>query len=179
MPSAIHGKIVKTFREVNQMPNLSIRKDPLSMPVSKLQRGPLLEALLAAQDASEAAVSYPAIVGWADALIALATELGDPLLLPVSGQAERLVGAATLAARGGGLRVRSPSGSLNGERVLLVDLAVVTPLQLLQAARNARLLGAADVAGCAISINSRNGIEGLDSYADLFESSSVRVPTAA
>ncbi len=148
------------------------------MSVTELERGPLLKALLAAQDASEAAVSYPAIVGWADALIALAAELGDPLLLPVSGPAERLIGAATVAARGS-LRVRSLSGTVDGERVLLVDLAAVTPLQLLQAARHARLLGAAAVAGCAVSLDARDGIEELDSYADLFASSQARVPTAA
>jgi hypothetical protein len=147
------------------------------MSIAELHRGPLLKGLLAAQDASEAAVSYPAIVGWADALIALAAELGDPLLLPVSGPAERLVGAATVAARGS-VRVRSRGGTLDGERVLLVDLAAVTPLQLLQAARHARLLGAADVAGCALSLDSPDGIEELDSYADLFASSQVRVLTA-
>jgi hypothetical protein len=147
------------------------------MSVAKLHRGPLLEGLLAAQDASDAAVSYPAIVGWADALIALAADLGDPLLLAVSGPAERLVGAATVAARGS-LRVRSLGGTLGAERVLLVDLVAVTPLQLLQAARHARLLGAAYVAGCALSLDSQDGIEGLDNYADLFASSQARVLTA-
>ncbi len=148
------------------------------MSVTALRRGPLLEALLAAQDASEAAVTHPAIVGWTDALIALAAELGDPLLLPVTGPAERLVGAATVVARGS-LRVRSLSGTLEGEHVLLVDLVAVTPLQLLQAARHARLLGAADIAGCAISLGSRDGIEELDHYTDLTTSLQARVPSAA
>lgn len=149
------------------------------MSVSPLQHGPLLKGLIGAQHESEAAVSYPDITRWAHALVSLSTELGDPLLMPVAGPAERLVGAAIAAARGR-LRVRSLGGTLDGEHVLLVEAVAVTPLQLLQSARHARFLGATQVAACAVHLHSRGGIEDVDGFFDLASRASLlTVPAAA
>src|SRR4051794_10539030 len=76
------------------------KKESPPMSVAPLKQGPLLRGLLAAQQESETAVAFPDIEQWANALVSLSTKLGDPLLLPVTGPAERLVGAAVAAARG-------------------------------------------------------------------------------
>lgn len=144
-----------------------------------LKEGPLLEALLAAQRESESVVSYPEIERWAAALVDLSEELGEPLLFPVTAMAERLVGAAVAAGQGR-LRVRSHCTTLEGESVLLLDLSAVTPLQILEAAQHARLLGAGEVKGCAVHLHSKERLEEIDGYLELtLRAAPTPVPAAA
>jgi hypothetical protein len=140
-----------------------------------LKRGPILDDLLAAQDEAEAAVDYPVAERWASALAELSCELGNAILWPVSGPAERLAGVAVVAGRGN-VRVRSLSRRLDGEQVLLVEVIAVTPLQLLAAAMQARSLGAEVVHGCALRIASEDGCELLDSYTALGSRMNSRTP---
>ena len=136
------------------------------MSVTRFERGPLLDRLITAQEESDAVASYPNIDRWARVLGSVAAELDDPLLLPVSGVAERLVGAALVATHGG-VRVCALSETLDGERVLVVDAVAVSALSMLTAARHARALGASHVAGCAVHLYSSPALGEMDGYIDL------------
>jgi hypothetical protein len=84
----------------------------------------------------------------AERLVSLARSLDYPLLLPVSRDAERLVGAALLL---GGMQVEAITTStfLAGKRVLLVDAVVVHMSAVESAALIAERAGAV-VVGAAV-----------------------------
>jgi hypothetical protein len=85
--------------------------------------------------------SYPELSTYASSLVMLSEELGSPVVWPVGDAAERLAGAAVLASEGE-LRVRGWVDDMRGERVLLITVAAVTPLGLVEAAKEARTIGA-------------------------------------
>jgi hypothetical protein len=126
--------------------------------VMSAQMGPLLASVRAAQCRDEYAVSYPELEGLATALVDLCARLRYPLILPVGAAAERVAGAATIVG-GDRTRVLGWSPDLDGERVLLLAVAAVTPLALSEAADRARRLGATEVLACGIDVC---GVDGPD-----------------
>jgi hypothetical protein len=113
--------------------------------------GPLLAELLEAQRHEEQAVAYPGLRQFADALIAICQELGNPTVWPVGAAAERLVGAATVLAAGA-LNAGTWNMSLAGHRVILVAIAGTTPMTLVEAAEHVRRLGAIEVHACGVEV---------------------------
>lgn len=113
--------------------------------------GPMLDRVIGAQRTSEEIVSYPRLLEVAAALACHCDDLDWPLLWPTSAAAERLVGAAVLVGEGR-VRVRGWTDDVQGESVLVVEVEAVTPLSMIQAASQARALGAAEVRGCGIGV---------------------------
>jgi hypothetical protein len=113
--------------------------------------GPLLSDLVSAHRAAERATAYPDLSTYATSLAALCEDMGSPLVWPVDGAAERLAGAAVLTSEGD-LRLRGWTDEIRGERVLLTCVAAVSPLGLVEAARQARTLGAIEVHACGIEV---------------------------
>lgn len=127
--------------------------------------GPVLQKVLAAQATGFQSTEFPAVEKQAERLVALATELGHPVVWPVGNAAERLVGAAIVVAKGQ-LRARDWNSYVSGESVLLVCIAAATPLPLYAAADEARAFGAERVMACGVSVcevsGGRTGL--LDAY---------------
>jgi hypothetical protein len=113
--------------------------------------GPLLEGLVEAQRRSERALQYPELRGLAAALARHSRQLGSPVVWPVGDAAERLAGAAVLLSEGD-MRVRGWTDVLSDERVLLVTVAAVSPIELTSAAQHAREMGAAEVHACGVEV---------------------------
>lgn len=114
--------------------------------------GPALEDVLRMQRQDDDVFAAPNLEIQATAVARLCHDMGDPLLWPVGPAAERLSGAAALAGDGA-VRVRGWMTDIEGEHVLLITLHSLTPLPLLQAAEQARRLGAAEVHACAIHLD--------------------------
>jgi hypothetical protein len=114
--------------------------------------GPLLAALMQAQQADEEALAYPRLEALAVSLCDHCDELHSPLVWPVGAAAERLVGASVLTSEGS-IRVRGWRDDLRGERVLLATVTAVTPLSLVEAAKHARAMGAIEVHVCGVSVS--------------------------
>jgi hypothetical protein len=133
--------------------------------------GPLLREVISAQRADEQALDYPRLRGYAAALARRCRELENPLVWPVGDAAERLAGAAILLSEGS-VRVRGWSDVPRGERVLVLTVAAVTPVSLMEAARHARALGAAEIHACGVEVA---GVESVgtdaafDSYDVLYD----------
>ncbi len=108
----------------------------------------LLPLVLRAQRRSAEQLSAKHLREAADRLVDLTESLDFPLLLPVSPDAERLVGAAMLASGG---RINASAGGtyLAGTRVLLVDAVVVQMAAIAGAAYFAQRAGA-EVVGAAV-----------------------------
>ncbi len=163
---------------------MSRRKETsfLNPPVAPLVIGPLLHGVIAAQRTDEQATAYPELKDVAARLAQRSRDLGAPLVWPVCAAAERLAGAAVLLSEGG-VRLQGWTDGVQGERILLVTGAGVTPIGLLQAADHARALGAAEVHACGVEVVGcgPGGIEGLfDSYVTLSpEIGTPSVPVAA
>jgi hypothetical protein len=108
----------------------------------------LLPLVLKAQQRSAEQLDSAHLREAADRLVELAKSLDFPLLLPVSRDAERLVGAAMLV---GGSRINASAGGtyLAGMRVLLVDSVVVQVAGIASAAYIAKHAGA-EVVGAVV-----------------------------
>lgn len=128
-------------------------------------RGPLLANLARAHQQAEAITAYRELIGHASALAARCEDLGQPLVWPVGEAAQRVAGAAVLASEGD-VRLRGWTSPTRDERILIVGVAAVSPIQLVQAAEHARAMGAAEVHACAIEV------AGLDApeLGDVFDS---------
>lgn len=142
------------------------RKDSYTCHMPSI--GPMLEEVLAAQDAAFRSTEFPIVESYADRLVALARDLGSPVVWPVGLAAERLVGASIIVGKGQ-LRARDWNRYLSGEPVLLVCIAATSPLPLLAAATEARSRGAGRLVACGISIGGMKlGVPGsLDEYFSL------------
>lgn len=125
--------------------------------------GPLLAQLVAAQRLEEAAVRYPQIETWADALIAHAHELPGSLIWPVGAPAERIAGVA-VARSGGRIDVGLWNASVNGRTILLFAVAGATPLSLILTAQQLRRRGAREVHACGVAIIRAAEADGIDSF---------------
>lgn len=125
----------------------------------------MLEGLARAHRQAEAVTAYPELAEYAVALAARCEELGQPLVCPVGEPAQRVAGAAVLTSEGD-VRLRGWSSPPSGERILIVGVAAVSPIELVQAAEHARAMGAAEVHACGIQV------AGLDAFelADVFDS---------
>lgn len=108
----------------------------------------ILPTILRAQERTAEQLSASHMREAAERLVALARSLGYPLLMPVSRDAERLVGAALLI---GGDEVTAATGGtyLAGARVLLIDAVVVQMGAIEDAAFMAQRAGA-EVVGAAV-----------------------------
>ena len=120
--------------------------------------GPLLGNLIRAHEQADAATAYPGLAALADALADRCEELDAPLVWPVGGAAERVAGAAVLSSEGD-VRVRGWVDGVAGEKVLLVAVAHVTPLEMVAAARHARAMGADQVHVCGVDVAGLNADE--------------------
>jgi hypothetical protein len=136
--------------------------------------GPLLGNLIRAHKQAEAVTSYPSLTALADALADRCEELDAPLVWPVGGAAERVAGAAVLSSEGE-IRVRGWVEGVAGEKVLLVAVAHVSPLEMVAAAGHARAMGADQVHACGVDVAGLNADE-LD---PVFDSRSELVPALA
>jgi hypothetical protein len=128
--------------------------------------GPLLTRLVAAQRLEEAAVRYPEIERWADALITRAHQLRGCLIWPVGAPAERIAGVAVARARGR-IDVGLWNATVEGRTVLLFAVAGVTPLSLLLAAEQLRGRGAGEVHACGVAISGVDEASGIESFRPL------------
>jgi hypothetical protein len=137
----------------------------LSIGPDETNAGPALRHLIEIQRANEDATTFPRIAALAAALIDLSDDLGAPLVWPVGEAAQRLAGASVLKSEGE-IRVRGWTDDIRGERVLLMTVAAVSPLELVEAAKHARALGASEVHACGADV------AGLDSpeLHDVFDS---------
>jgi len=132
-------------------------------------RGPLLRALVRAQEADQAALTFPRIEEFAMALASRCNELDAPLVWPVGDSAERLAGAAVLATEGE-VRVRGWTGFPPGERILLLAVAAVGPSSLIEAALLARRMGASEIHACGVDVVGMDAAlvdERFDTYGSL------------
>jgi hypothetical protein len=120
----------------------------MTLPALPVDEDALLSLVLAAQERSAEQLSAAHLREAADRLVEFAKSLGFPLLVPISRDAERLVGAAVLV---GGGQVNASTGStyLAGARVLLVDAVVVQVAAIAGAAHFAERAGA-EVVGAAV-----------------------------
>lgn len=132
-----------------------------------LQTGPLLQGVLDAQAADDAAVTYPAIAVWVDAVLGAVDALGGPVLWPVGFAAERVAGAVVLAGAGR-VRVWSGRDRIDGERVAILALNLVGSVPVRQAARAARALGASGIDACVGSVEDLD-LVGLDRVVQLMD----------
>jgi hypothetical protein len=133
--------------------------------------GPLLGNLIRAHEQAEAATAYPGLAVLVDALAERCEELDSPLVWPVGGPAERVAGAAVLSSEGA-IRVRGWVDGVAGEKVLLVAVGHVSPLELVAAARHARAMGADQVHACGVDVAGLNA----DELGSVFDSRSELVP---
>jgi hypothetical protein len=117
---------------------------PTQLPAGPPIVGPLLEELITAQRAAEEVVGYPTLRSFAEQLVRHCRELDGPVVWPADDAAQRVAGAAVLVSEGR-VRVRGWGDVVPGERVLLVAVAAVTPVLLMDVARHARALGAAEI----------------------------------
>jgi hypothetical protein len=145
-----------------------------------LEPGPLLKEVFRAQRADEEATSYPRLEAYCIALAASCEALDAPIVWPVGAAAERLAGAAVLSSRGR-IRLRGWSDRLDGERVLLLTVAAVTPIALITAAEHAKALGAFDVHACGVDVHGVDQPdlhEWVDGYVSLDEAARKLEPLA-
>jgi hypothetical protein len=125
--------------------------------------GPLLTGLLEAQRREEEIVGHRLIGAVADAVIRCATDLGDCLIWPVGSAAERVAGAVTAVGEGA-VKVGAWNAPVQGCRLLLVQVAAVSPLELESAADQLRMRGALEVHACGVDVRDSHVAVGLDSY---------------
>jgi hypothetical protein len=110
-----------------------------------------LTNLISAHRTAERVTAYPDLHRYASSLVALCEDMDSPLVWPVGNAAERLAGAAVLASEGD-VRVRGWADDVRREHVLLVTVAAVSPLGLVEAARQARAMGASEVHAVGIEV---------------------------
>lgn len=130
--------------------NLSLVQGEVRPP-----EGPLLKQLLDVYRMNEEALRHPQISELAAGLSNRIRELGSPIVWPVGEAAERLAGASVLIS--GDLRLRGWIDDLRDEAVLAVSLAASSPVELVEAGKLARALGAKAVHACGWNV------AGLDS----------------
>lgn len=120
-------------------------------PPTLFEAEPLLGALVEAHRVAESITSFPELPAYACALTARCQELDRPLVWPVGDAAQRLAGAAVLSSEGE-VQLRGWANPIAGERILLVAVAAVSPLELVQTAGHARAMGAAEVHACGVAV---------------------------
>jgi hypothetical protein len=110
---------------------------------------PILPMILRAQQQNAEHLSAAHLHATAERLVALVRSLDYPLLMPVSRDAERLVGAALLL---GGAQLEAATGAtmLAGQRVLVVDAVVVQTGSLDEGAFIAQRAGAEVIGGAVL-----------------------------
>lgn len=146
------------------MPKAShLEKENSSKLSAMVIAGPMLREVLAVQDIEFRCTEYPRVEAYAERLVALARELGHPVIWPVGRAAERLVGSAIVVGKGQ-LRARDWNSRLSGESALLVCIAAATPLPLYVAAAEAMAFGAGRVMACGVSIRGLECSGNLDAY---------------
>jgi hypothetical protein len=123
-----------------------------------LTPGPLLNDLFRVQRLNERAISFPQLAAYCDAVEASCEALGDPIVWPVGAAAERISGAVVLSSCGR-VRVRDWNSRVDGEHVLLLTVAAVTPLGLVAAAKQAKALGARKVSACGVDVKGSEAAE--------------------
>lgn len=132
--------------------------------------GPLLLGVLDAELRADEALTYPNISRFADAVVQAAREIGQPVLMPVGADGQRILGAVALRCEGEiehwGWRT-----SIRGRDVLLVAVTGVSDLESAAAAESALRLGARTVHLCAVDPAVLGGTA-VDSFTSvgLFES---------
>ena len=103
------------------------------------QIGPVLAAVLDAQQATQAMLASAELAEMADRVVAYAGTRGCDVLVAATSSVERLVGAALM--RGAGyVRALTPDEQIDGLKILIVDAVVAGPAQL--ATTRDRLLAA-------------------------------------
>jgi hypothetical protein len=114
--------------------------------------GPALIELLEAQKWNDEVISWPHLEGYAKSLAELQQLDGQkPVVWPIDAAAERLAGAAALLG-GRNFRIRGWGEVVEGERVLLVAVVLLSPLPLIWASRQARAQGASSISACGVHI---------------------------
>ncbi len=116
-------------------------------PFLAVEAAELLESALAAPDVLNLATAR---------LVALATKLGCDRVLGASPVGERLAGAMVAVAANG---LRDYSAGARDRAVLVVDSAFITGIQVLTAARRARMDGAASVSAAVLADLSEEPID--------------------
>lgn len=133
--------------------------------VSNLEPGPLLAAVIDAEQRADHILRYPLLNSYAEAVVDVARELARPVLLPVGADAQRLLGAIEMSCAGAydqyGWRT-----SINGRDVLLVAVVGVSGVEIAATARYARRLGASKVHACAADAVIGD-VDELDSFTQL------------
>jgi hypothetical protein len=114
-----------------------------------LRVGPVLAAVLDAQDRQDEALRYPDISRYATAIAQTARRIRADVLWPIDPGAERLLGAVEVLSRGG-LTLRTWQTNVCNLQVLLVGTVGLSNAELIKSADQARVSGAAAVHGCAI-----------------------------
>lgn len=130
-----------------------------------LQAGPLLADVIEAEERADRALRYPLLLSYADAVLDVARELKQPLLMAVGIDGQRLLGGVELRGEGQYEQCgwRTP---VSGRDVLLVGVAGVSGLEVSAAAEVARRLGARRVHACAIDTAVGDGGD-VDSFTQL------------
>lgn len=111
--------------------------------------GPLLLGVLDAELRADRALTYPNISRFADAVVQSAREIGQPVLMPVGADGQRILGAVELRCEGG-IEQWGWRTSIRGRDVLLVAVTGVSELETAAAAESALRLGARTVHLCAV-----------------------------
>ena len=124
----------------------------LAPPSPEVEEGPLLAGLLAAYRANEEALEPPELGTLAKALIEQSRDLGTPLVWPVGEAAQRLAGAAAVLADRR-FQLRGWADEVRGRPVLLVSMAAATPIEITEACKLARALGASAVHARGWNVN--------------------------
>jgi hypothetical protein len=133
--------------------------------VVRLQAGPLLAGVLAAEEQADCALRYPLLVSYADAVLDVARQLERPLLIPVGADGQRLLGAVEVRCEGE-YEQYGWQTSVAGRNVLLVAVTGVSGLEVSAAAESARRLRAREVHACAVDAAVGKGVQ-LDSFIEL------------
>lgn len=122
-----------------------------------------LADLLEAQRHDDSAVSYPHIETYARQIIDWASHFDCPLLVPVGGSAQRLLGAVELLSRGH-VETSTWSREVQDRDVLLVGTVTASLIEFEMEASILRRQGAGSVHGCAIEVGVSTTSEGIDSF---------------
>jgi hypothetical protein len=132
-----------------------------NLSMSSTNIGPLLARVLEAQARQESGLRFPAISGYAAAVVRLTRAVHADLIWPVDVGGERLMGAIETVSRGD-LTIRSWATAVEGKQVLLVATVTISGADLAGAAFVARQMGASAVHGCAF--NAVSTISGIDTF---------------
>jgi hypothetical protein len=116
---------------------------------ANFQPGQLLVDVLRAEERADGALRYPELSLYADAVVAVAQRIRDPLLVAVGVDGQRLLGAVEIRCEGQ-LEQSGWCTIVKGREVLLVAVAAVSVAEVSLAAVSARRSGARRVHACAV-----------------------------